>query len=76
MSVWYETCIEQKGEIRDVIVRGNLEGAKRAIDQLKVDWPKFDMIFVRQHGKRKRGETSQDSFRVLQKLTIKPEVAA
>lgn len=71
MGIWYETCVVTENEIRDVIARGNLEGAKRAIETLRATWPNFGMIFVRQHGKRKHGETSQSSFRVLHRLTVK-----
>lgn len=59
---WYEICVTTEGQVRDVEVRGNLEGAKRAIEQLKVDWPHYEMIFMRQH--RYAG-----GFRVLHKLT-------
>ncbi len=73
MSVWYEACVSQEDQIRQIIVRGNLDGAKRAVETLRQGWPDFDMIFVRQHRKLPCRE------RILHSLTIKrgaPEVTA
>ena len=75
MSIWYETCVSQDGQIRDVMVRACLQSAKRASETLRIAWPNFDMIFIRQHGHKRRNRTSQESFRVLHKLTIKRQVA-
>jgi hypothetical protein len=46
---WYETCVVQDGEVRDVIARANKEGASMAVDAFAVSWPAFEMIFVRHH---------------------------
>lgn len=75
MSIWYETCVSRDGQVRDVMVRACLGSAKRALETLRVAWPNFDMIFIRQHGRKRPDRTSQESFRVLHKLTIKKQVA-
>ena len=74
MSAWYETCVVVAGQVRDVIVRGNRQGAVRQIEELKSRWPEAEMVFVRQHGHK--SPTGNPTFRVLHKLTWKREIAA
>lgn len=61
---WYEVCVSQENQIREVEVSGNLEGAKRRVEELQKRWPDHEMIFVRQHRQNK-------PFRVMHKLTVR-----
>ena len=47
-GVWYEVCISQAGEIRDVIEESNLYDAEKR-QKLAQQWPNGELIFVRQH---------------------------
>lgn len=66
-STWYEICPVVEGQIRDVEVRGNREGAARVVETLRTRWPNVESIFVRQHITKGDKKT----FRVLHSLTWK-----
>jgi hypothetical protein len=69
-GTWYEVCVSQNNEIRDVLVESSLHGAKKRMDQLARQWPECEMIFVRQHRKDLKHGEGASTFHVLHKLTL------
>lgn len=67
---WYEVCVSQSGEIRDVLVEASLRDATRRTAQLSKQWPNCDMVFVRQHRLDPKRGPGASRFVVLHKLTL------
>ena len=69
-GTWYEVCVSQNGEIRDVIVESNIHDAEKRTEALAKQWPDCDMIFVRQHVADTPRGPGASKFHVLHKLTL------
>lgn len=70
LRAWYEVCVSQGGEIRDVLIESNARDAQKTVDQLAKQWPNCDMVFVRQHHLDPKRGAGASTFRVLHKLTL------
>lgn len=69
-GTWYEVCVSQAGEIRDVIVESSLYDAEKRADQLAKQWPDCSMVFVRRHEADRENGPGASKFVVLHKMTL------
>ena len=69
-GTWYEVCVSQSNEIRDVLVEASMRDAAERAAKLAGQWPECDMVFVRQHIADPQRGPGASTFRVLHKLTI------
>ena len=69
-GTWYEVCVSQGNEIRDVLVESSLHDVKKRMDTLAQQWPHCDTVFVRQHHTDPQHGEGASTFRVLHKLTL------
>lgn len=75
-GVWYEVCVSQGGEIRDVIIESNEKDAGDRVVKLVNQWPDCEMVFVRQHRADKKRGPGASKFVVLHKHTADFRVKA
>lgn len=68
-GTWYEVCVSVDGQIRDVVEESSMHDAETRVDALVKQWPKCDMVFVRQHRRDPENQPGGSRFAVLHKLT-------
>lgn len=74
-GTWYEVCVQQAGEIRDVIEASSRFDAETRADSLAGQWPDCEMIFVRQHTLDPVNGPGASRYHVIYRLDFRQAVA-
>ncbi len=69
-GTWYEVCVIESGEIRDVVVKNSIYDASKCADTLAKQWPDCSMVFVRQHRADPKHGPGASTYCVLHKMTL------